>query len=132
LKADYHPDDESFESFDRFLFFFLCFFSLQDWLKAYTPEAHEVWKARFRGCLEWKICRDISNAFKHLKLTQSSLDTPLLIFRHYRQDDRHEVAIIVDGRVITLMEVARTLWSEASDFANETAHLLPPKARAAM
>ncbi|MDX2333741.1 hypothetical protein [Brevundimonas vesicularis] len=129
LKATYKPEEKSYDTLDAYLFFFLCFFSLRDWLEAYTPEAFALWKARFEGTLEWRICRDVANSFKHLKLTQSSLDAPLKLIREFHADDAHRVSIIAEGRIIPLSEIANKLWSECCNFVREAEPLLPPRGR---
>jgi len=129
LKPTYDPEEGSYESLDLFLFFFLCIYSLRDWLKAYTPEAHVYWERRFKGELEWKVCRDINNSFKHLKVSSPSLDVPLTLIRHFHESERHQIAVLADARVIPLMDVAEKLWSEICQFVRDADELLPPRGR---
>jgi hypothetical protein len=129
LAPDYDPVATSVEELDRYLFFFLCFFSLRDWLKADTPEAFNLWKQRYEGRFEWKICRDIANSFKHLDLEQPSLGDQVKLIRDFRLGDRHQISAITQEGVVPLYQVARTLWHEVGDFVREARTHLPPQGR---
>jgi len=129
LTEDYDPAERSFNSLDRFFFFFLCVDSLRDWLKTCPPEALQFWREKFDGTLEWKICRDVSNSFKHLELNSPQLDGPVTIIREYRWADRHRISIIANGTVLPLFDVARVLWTKIGEFVSEADEFLPPRGR---
>lgn len=125
-----HPAEENMnDPLDQFLFYFVCFHSLKDWLKAYTPEAHTKWEQRFKGSKEWAVCRDISNRFKHLRLSQPSLADPFTIRREYVPVGRYQVIVTYDVGTVSLYEITKHLQNELGAFISDASKLLPPKKR---
>ncbi len=128
LRREYDPG-ESHEVLDELIFFFVCCHSIHDWLEHYTPEAFERWKVSTRGWLPWKICRDVSNRFKHLKVRHPSLPHPLTIIREHCDDGQDRMSTIVDGKVQPLYDIAEELMNHLVKFTLTNEGLLPPKGR---
>jgi hypothetical protein len=117
------------EPLDQYLFYFVCFYSLKDWLKSYTPQAHILWEQRFNGTIEWAICRDISNRFKHLRVSKPSLASPFTLLREYCTGDRYKMIVVHDAGTASLYDISKHLQDELGAFVCDAVKLLPPTNR---
>lgn len=75
--------DPSADEMDFLLTFFVNCFSLRDWLLEGDVVSREDVTLLFKQNPELRLCRDIANGFKHMKLNDPSVDARFSILNEY-------------------------------------------------
>jgi len=107
---------DDIDRLDFALTFFQNCFHLKEWIQIMGNIEEKDWEQKWKIFIsnndEMKICRDISNISKHLKLSQKpSIDKDIAIFREY--DPFHEIGngrenewkIFVNGKKYSLPDL---------------------------
>jgi len=112
-----------------FAFFQNCF-HLKDWIPVMEQINKSDWNKKWEKFIskntEMKICRDICNGTKHLKLDKPSIDKHFALFREYEPYHKllgerpNEWKIYANGQKHSLSDLMKTCIKSWDDFiANE-------------
>lgn len=71
------------EELDFLLTFFMYCFHLRDWLEKSSAVTRNEMTFLFKANPELRLCRDIANGFKHMRLTDPSVDARFSIINEY-------------------------------------------------
>lgn len=75
--------EPSVDELDFLLTFFLYCFHLRDWLERSSVATRDELVALFKASPELRLCRDIANGFKHMTLSEPSVDAGFSIVNEY-------------------------------------------------
>jgi hypothetical protein len=83
--------------------------ALRDWIHIACPSVRKQLEELFESSVELKLCRDIANGFKHMKLSRkASIDNAFSIVFEYNPIlvSKGEMVVLAGGYKFTLLAVA--------------------------
>ena len=93
-----HAGNRPRDELDYYMCFFTQCFSLRDWVVKHGIVDACILNDAIDGCDEMRICRDISNRYKHLTITKPSIDAHWRITRATYSNESEWEWIISFGR----------------------------------
>lgn len=112
------PTKDDQDILDTYLAFFLNCYALRDWfVNSGTIAAHKI-DGLIRANRYMRLCRDVCNRSKHLRISRATTDATFSIFREYRVgDEEWNLAIVADELKTDLFKTdLSTLASECRNF----------------
>jgi hypothetical protein len=102
---------------DLYLAFFVACYSLRDWFVTAEVVSGDVIDELIRSNRAMRLCRDICNRSKHLRISRPSADPDFSIAREYRgKGQPNALVVIAAGDQLDLAEVVRSCLRFWSDF----------------
>ncbi len=104
------------ERIDFFLTFCQNCYALRDWLEKDNAVPKDRLDTLIQGLLPLRICRDIANGSKHLKVNSPSIDANFSIGREYCGSEKPEQWFVIAGDdlvdVLALADQCVTGWKK--------------------
>lgn len=100
--------------------------ALRDWVHEACPPVRAQLEQLFSANIELKLCRDIANGFKHMKLRKASVDPGFSIVFEYNPtlEGKGEMVVLAGGHKFVLLGLAAACVQQWHAFVEQT-QLLP-------
>jgi hypothetical protein len=116
-----HAENRGDDEMDFVLVFFQQSLAFRDWIHEALPSVRTDLEELFRNNLELRICRDIANGFKHMKIgKKASVDRAFsIVFEYMPRDGREgDMVVLAGGHSFKLYELANSCVSIWQGFIN--------------